>query len=53
MMREKDKNLALIRMYYRKYAKGGTRTPKGFLPLPPQGSVSTSSTTSAKDIKNI
>ncbi len=37
----------------KKSAKEGTRTPKGLLPLPPQGSVSTNSTTSAKDIKNI
>ena len=28
-------------------AKGGTRTPTGFLPLPPQGSASTDSATSA------
>lgn len=31
-------------------AEGGTRTPTGFLPLPPQSSVSTSSTTSAKNL---
>ena len=53
LMPQKEKGSDLSRSLYIRGAEEGTRTLTGFLPLPPQDSVSTNSTTSASGKERI